>query len=811
MTAKNRSAQSRPFVESTLPVIPLRDMVLFPGTVTPLLLGRPQSLEALAQALKLPGQTAFFTLQENSREEDPLPSDLKPVGVVGRILSTNALPNGLSKILVEGQLVATAQEWIPGEGFLSARGAVQKTPAEGNEKAAAKLTALVAALEADFAEYAGQRSDTPPAMMDLLGALPGPLDKVYAAAGQLKLPVALKQSLLELDDPVAKVGRVRAFLANEIAANTTAHRLEHEVRAGIAQSQKEYFLSEHLRKIQGELGAAAPSVNPEIRTLEGELRARGLPEKALARAISELRRLDYVHTSSPEYAVIRSYVDWFLDLPWNRFTEDKLDLARVKAILDRDQFGLKDVKDRILEHVAVFKLSPTRTAPILCLVGPPGTGKTSLGRSVALALGREFVRVSLGGLRDEAEIRGHRRTYIGSMPGRIVQALKKCQTMNPVILLDEIDKMGGDFRGDPASALLEVLDPEQNKEFTDHFLETGIDLSRVFFITTANVEERIPAPLHDRMEVIRLPGYHASEKRAIARKHLLPKIREAAGLSEKQLQASDTVLEAVIRRYTREAGVRQLHRELSKLARKRARELVTGRNASLSRPLPALTPANLQAYLGMPVRQDKTLPVKREPGIVTGLAWTPAGGETLRVECTLLSGRGKLTLTGNLGDVMKESAHIALTLARQRAQRFGIDPALFQKTDIHLHVPEGAISKDGPSAGIALVLALVSAMTRRAVDPRIAFTGEVSLSGNLHAIGGLPEKALAALQSGATRLCIPKENAPDARELPKEARTGLKIHLCDHIDECLTLVFGGKLGVKTLGSRAALPRAARSR
>ncbi|MCD6023450.1 MAG: ATP-dependent proteinase [Fibrobacteria bacterium] len=794
MTAKKTPAPAEEaFTGHPLPVIPLRDMVLFPGTVSPLLLGRAQSLNALARALAHPGQTAFFTLQENARDEEPLPSDLKPVGVIGRVLSSTALPNGLSKVLVEGQAVGVVRDWKAENDFLTARGSLQPS---GSAKA---LASLVAGLESDFAEYVGQRPDAPQALADLLAALPGPLEKAYAAAGQLKLPTALRQALIENPDPAAKLRMTREFLSNEIAANSDAHRLEHEVRAGIAQSQKEYFLSEHLRKIQAELGQGAPSVHPEIRKLEAELRARGLPAKALDRALTELRRLDYVHSSSPEYSVIRGYVDWFLALPWDRATEDRLDLGQVKARLDRDHFGLKDVKDRILEHVAVFKLTRERKnagAPILCLVGPPGTGKTSLGRSVATALGREFARVSLGGLRDEAEIRGHRRTYIGSMPGRIVQALKKCRSMNPVILLDEIDKMGGDFRGDPASALLEVLDPEQNGDFTDHFLETGIDLSRVFFITTANVEERIPGPLHDRLEVIRLPGYYDSEKLEIARRHLLPRIREAAGLTEKQLEVSDAALAAVARRYTREAGVRQLHRELSKLARKRAREVASGKPAGKAKPA-ALQVADLRAYLGLPVRQEKSVPAAREPGIVTGLAWTAAGGETLRVECTLLSGRGKLTLTGNLGDVMKESAHIALTLARQRAQRYGIDPALFQKTDVHLHVPEGAIAKDGPSAGIAMVLALVSAMTRRPVDPRLAFTGEVSLAGHLHAIGGLPEKALAALQAGVTRLCIPHENAPDAGDLPKEARKGLKISLCHSIDEVLALVFGKKR--KSLG------------
>jgi ATP-dependent Lon protease len=817
MKAKTRPdpipQEDRPFTGRALPVIPLRDMVLFPGTVAPLLLGRPQSLAALASALEHPSRTAFFTLQENPQDEEPAPGDLNATGTLGRVLSSTALPNGLSKVLVEAVSVGAVREWKHSPGHLEALGVVQEAaPGESRD-----LVSLSAGLEADFTEYAAQRGDLPRSLSELLSALAGPVEKAYAVAGHLKLPTALRQALLENPEAVGKLRTVREFLRNELAASATSQRLEHEVRAGIAQAQKEFFLSEHLRKIQSELGAAAPSANPEVRKLEEALRAKGMPDAALQRALTELRRLDYVHSTSPEYAVVRGYLDWFLALPWNRFTEERLDLAKVKAALDREHFGLKDVKERILEHVAVLKLAsekkdpkrpkgakgrsnaaPARSgasAPILCLAGPPGTGKTSLGRTVAAALGREFVRVSLGGVRDEAEIRGHRRTYIGSLPGRIVQALKKCGSMNPVILLDEIDKMSNDFRGDPASALLEVLDPEQNREFTDHFLETGIDLSRVFFLTTANVEERIPSPLHDRMEVIRLPGYYASEKLEIARRHLLPRAREAAGLEEDQLSFTDAALAASVNRYTREAGVRQLQRQLARVARKRAKEIASARAGSKgARKFAAVKPEDLGKLLGLPVRAERLLPTAQAPGLVTGLAWTPVGGETLRVECSLLSGRGRLTLTGNLGDVMKESAHIALTLARQRAQRYGVDPALFHKTDVHLHVPEGAISKDGPSAGVAMVLALVSAMTRKPVDPRFAFTGEVSLSGKVHAVGGLPEKALAALEAGATRIGIPAENRPEAGELPREARKGLSIVLVDEIDGILETVFGKSAG-----------------
>jgi ATP-dependent Lon protease len=776
-----------------LPVIPLRDIILFPGTVTPILLGRPQSLAALNKALDGQTQLAFFALQKTASDDDVGPEALKTVGTVGRIASSLPLPNNLSKILVEALGTAKVADWGRGAAQLMAR-------LEAQTASAAKPEALRRRLEsirAMFQEYLQQNQDLPRGVGELIDGLPSLEDKAYGIAAHLKIPVELKQKLLEEPSLEGKLDMIEDFLKNESEAATLGRRLEHEVRAGIAQSQREYFLTEQLRKIQIELGSVSPPINHEIKQLEEAVKAKGMPEKVLARAMAELRRLDYLNPSSPEYSVVRTYVDWFLSLPWNRYTKDTLDLSAVKRRLDKDHYGLKEVKERILEHVAVFKLSKHHSTPILCLVGPPGTGKTSLGKSIAASLGREFVRISLGGVRDEAEIRGHRRTYIGSMPGRIVQALKKSQSMNPVILLDEIDKMGSDFRGDPASALLEVLDPEQNHEFIDHFMEVGVDLGQVFFVTTANVEEQIPPPLHDRLEVIRLSGYFDSEKLEIAKGYLVPKIREMTGLSQAQFSFSPDVLSTLVRRYTREAGVRQLSRQISKIARKRARQVVeagekktAGRNGRAS----AIDKDSLIDYLGVPVRQERMVPetgdpASLRPGVVTGLAWTPVGGEILRVECTLLSGKGRLHLTGNLGDVMKESAQIALTLTRERARRYGIDPDIFHKTDIHLHVPEGSIPKDGPSAGVAMTLALISAMTRQKVDPKIAFTGEVSLVGKVHGVGGLPEKTIAALQAGVTRVVLPKENRPEIRELPKEAKRGLKISEAAHIDEVLKELF----------------------
>ncbi|MDQ3001807.1 MAG: endopeptidase La [Fibrobacterota bacterium] len=795
-----------------LPVIPLRDIILFPGTVTPILLGRPQSLSAMMRALESPSQLALFALQKTASEDDVAPDTLKTIGVVGRIASSLSLPNNLSKILVESLGVAKVTKWETLPSLIRAE--LEPLVAAPLKEETARRR--IESTRVMFAEYLSQNPDLPRGVADLIDGLSSPEEKVYGMASHLKIPVELKQLLVEEPTLEAKLDMILEFLRNEVDTTMMGRRLEHEVRAGIAQSQREYFLTEQLRKIQFELGSFAPSINHEIKQLEDSVKAKGMPEKVQSRVMAELKRLEYLNPSSPEYSVVRTYVDWFLGLPWNKYNKDNLSLANVKKQLDRDHYGLKPVKERILEHVAVYKLSKHHTTPILCLVGPPGVGKTSLGKSIAAALGREFVRISLGGVRDEAEIRGHRRTYIGSMPGRIVQALKKSQSMNPVILLDEIDKMGSDFRGDPASALLEVLDPEQNKEFIDHFMEIGIDLSQVFFVTTANVEEQIPAPLHDRLEVIRISGYFDSEKLEIAKGYLVPKIKASSGLENGQMELADPVLSTLIRRYTREAGVRQLSRQIAKIARKRAREVVdiqdrkvpaakgkaaaakvakalraAGKSGAKANAggIPPISRENLIDYLGVPIRQERMVPESTSPGMVTGLAWTPVGGEILRVECILLSGKGRLHLTGHLGDVMKESAQIALTLVRERARRYGVDPEVFHKTDIHLHVPEGSIPKDGPSAGVAMTLALVSAMTRQKVNPKIAFTGEVSLVGKIHAIGGLPEKSLAALQAGVVHVMVPAENNPEVRELPPEAKKGLKITHVDHIDEVLAALF----------------------
>ncbi len=770
-------------LSQSIPVIPLRDIVLYPRTVTPVLLGRSSALNAMARAMEAPLHVAFFTLQRHPKDEEIVPENLHQIGVVGHISSSLALPNNLHKILVESLFSAKVNTWSLNGTLLHAQ--VESYPIENGDSAVSRQ--MFHTVRTQFGQYLNLNGDLPRDLVDLMDLQETLEEKVFFLCTHLRIGAHLKQLILDERRMERKLAICQELLRNEVEMNALNRRLEHEVRATIAQNQREYFLTEQIRKLQLEMGTHSSPINPELKLLEEQLRAKKMPARNEKKVLDELRRLDNLHTSSPEYAVVRNYIDWFLNIPWNKHSEESTDLEKVKQQLDQDHFGLKAVKERILEYVAVHQLSQNQRSPILCLAGPPGVGKTSLARSIANALSREFVRISLGGVRDEAEIRGHRKTYIGSMPGRLVQALKKCQSMNPVILLDEIDKLGSDFRGDPAAALLEVLDPEQNHEFIDHFMEIGIDLSKVFFVTTANLEEMIPPALQDRLEVIRISGYYPSEKLAIAKDYLIPRLRSECGLNEKVFAFDDSTLSSIVRQYTREAGVRNLERQIAKIGRKRARQVVENKVSPKK-----LDKKSLGLFLGVPIRKEDEKILAKEKfrhGTVTGLAWTSSGGEVLRIECSLLSGKGRMNLTGKLGDVMKESAQIALTLVRERARLYGIDPSIFHKTDIHIHLPEGATPKDGPSAGIGLTVALLSAMTRCPVNPRIAFTGEVSLIGKVHAIGGLPEKALAALQAGVEEIYVPQDNKADWSELPKEAKQGLKINQVAHIDTILKRLF----------------------
>jgi ATP-dependent Lon protease len=637
-----------------------------------------------------------------------------------------------------------------------------------------------------FREYALHRNIAE-GMVEALFTMDSHVNAFYGMIPFLHVSLAEKQALLEVDSIDALAERLINLMQLAQDNENVLIRVQQNVRQKMAQQQKEWFISEQIRQLQDELDADNGGASEPDQLLK-KIKAKKFSQAIEEKLEEEIGRMRMMQPTSPEYAVSRNYVDWFLALPYGVYTDTVLNMKKVKAELDSKHFGLDKVKERIMEYVAVLKLTGTeRRAPILCLVGPPGVGKTTLVESIATAMQRNFVRITLGGVRDEAEIRGHRRTYIGAMPGRFIHALRRAKCMNPVILLDEIDKMASDFRGDPASAMLEVLDPEQNHDFTDHFMEVGLDLSRVLFIATANNEGEIPEALRDRLEIVRLPGYYPHEKIQIVSNYLLPRICERTGVKLKeQVSFDDEIISFVMRGWTREAGVRELERVLENAVRHRAKDIVMGKKIK-----PEITKKQIQDYLGAPRFLDNQLPEPGRPGVVTGLAWTSVGGEILLLECMLLSGKGQLILTGKLGDVMKESAQIAVSLVRERLHRFGIDPAIVKKTDIHIHVPEGAVPKDGPSAGIALTLCLLSAFTRHPIPPDIAFTGEVSLTGSCLPIGGLNEKALAALAAGVKTLRLPEGNKKDVAELPEPAKKGLKIYTHKHIDEIVKILFAG--------------------
>ena len=764
----------------TFPLLPLRDAVIFPFTTRRILVGRDISLKALEYAEAHNGEIILVTQKDVEQEDivNPL-LDLYTVGVAAHVSNVTPFPNGCVKVVLEGEEVVDLRSVVMKDGFLQVTVSPRKVAAGSKDK-----TDCFAEVLTNFREYAAKRNIAE-GMVDAFFGMDSQLNAFYGIIPFLQISLAEKQNFLEaesLDDMGAKLLALMSITDDN---ENVLVKVQQNVRQKMAQQQKEWFISEQIRQLQDELNDGENSSSEPDQLLK-KLKAKNFSPAIMEKMEEEIARMRLMHPTTPEYAVVRNYIDWFLSMPYGVYGETVLNLKKVKAELDAKHFGLDKVKDRILEYVAVLKLTGTeRRAPILCLVGPPGVGKTTLVESIAAAMQRNFVRITLGGVRDEAEIRGHRRTYIGAMPGRFIQALRRAKCMNPVLLLDEIDKMAADFRGDPASALLEVLDPEQNHDFTDHFMEVGLDLSRVLFIATANSEAEIPDALRDRLEVVRLPGYYAHEKKQIASKFLIPKICERCGVAlGKDISIPDTIIEKVIKEWTREAGVRELERSLESVVRHRAKEIVMGKKVK-----PAMTEKQLQEYLGVPRFTENRLPAPGHAGVITGLAWTSVGGEILTLECMLLSGKGHLMLTGKLGDVMKESAQIALSLVRERLHRFGIDPAIVKKTDIHIHVPEGAVPKDGPSAGIALTLALLSAFTRTPVAPNIAFTGEVSLKGDLLPIGGLNEKALAAQEAGVKTLYLPEGNKKDVAELPAPAKKGLKIHTKKHIDEIIKELF----------------------
>jgi ATP-dependent Lon protease len=774
------SARSLPEV---LPILGLSDIVIFPGMVAPLLVETAQSTKLIDDVVggdRLLG----VVLQRNAEAENPLPHEMHEVGCAARVLKMLKFPDNTVRVLVEGLWRIRIREYTGTEPYLCAKFDLLQDVTENS----VELTAMMRNAQSQFQEII----KLSPALSEQIkiAALntedPGHFADLIAV--NLNLDLAERQKLLETSSVKERLTRLLPMLNREHEVLTLSSKIQTEVATSISKTQRDFFLREQMRAIQRELGETDPNAS-EIRTLREKIEQTPLPDEAKQVANQELERLQQMPPAAAEYGVTRHYLDWILNLPWTKETEDKIDLKAAEKILNEQHFGLTKVKDRLLEFLAVIKRRRQIKGPILCLVGPPGVGKTSLGRSVADALGRKFARIALGGMRDEAEIRGHRRTYVGALPGRIIQTLRRVESRNPVILLDELDKVGADFRGDPASALLEVLDPAQNNTFTDHYLDIPFDLSRVLFVTTANWLEPIHPALRDRLEVIELPSYTESEKLQIAKRYLVPRQLEEHGLSKVEVKIPDPTLRALIHDYTREAGVRQLEREIAALTRKATRQIVG--NGAHSLPL-IIKRQNLCDYLGAARFVAETAENIKEYGIATGLAWTPVGGEILFIEATRMPGKGNLLLTGSLGDVMKESAHTALSYLRSQSKTLGIDLTDYAKHDIHIHIPAGATPKDGPSAGVTVVVALASLLTRRRVRSDVAMTGEISLRGRVLRVGGIKEKVLAAARFGIKEVLLPEQNQSDWTEVPKEVRDKLKVRFVRHISELLPLALRSK-------------------
>ncbi|HEY0972045.1 MAG TPA: endopeptidase La [Gemmatimonadales bacterium] len=765
-----------------LPVLPLRDLVFFPHLVMPLLVGRAGSLAALEEASGDPERLILLVAQRDAEVSEPAAADLFRVGVVARVVQAGRAPNGVTKLLLEGVSRARVTRYAPAAGHL--RAMVEPQPYDVAAPMSAEEEATARRAVALFEEYAALHRRIPPELVQLVASTEAPERRAFTIAAHLDVRHQLRQELLELPTLPELFARLSALLAQEIELLRLERKIDEDVRGSLFRNQREFFLQEQLKAIHKELGQE----DDDLADLEAQVVAKGLPEVVETRAMRELRRLRRLPATSPEAGVARGFLDWVLALPWKEQSSEAPDLEHARRILDEDHYGLEEVKDRILDHIAVLGLTGRLDGPVLCLAGPPGVGKTSLGRSIARALGRRFVRMSLGGVRDEAEIRGHRRTYVGAMPGRIIQAMRRAEVVNPVILLDEVDKLGQDYRGDPAAALLEVLDPEQNRAFNDHFLEVDYDLSQVIFVTTANSLARIPEPLRDRMEVLRLSGYLDHEKLAIARQYLLPRQLGRHGLEPGAVELETGTLEAVLRGYTREAGVRELDRRIGRLARKLARRRAEAGGSGAAGAEPERVGADsLADLLGQPPYDPDSNTLDDKVGVANGLAYTSVGGEVLEIEVTALPGRGRLQLTGTLGDVMKESASAALSYVRSRVEPLGLDPEFNRTRDLHLHIPAGATPKDGPSAGIAITTAIVSALTGAAIRGDLAMTGEVTLRGRVLAIGGVREKVLAARRVGITHVVLPAANRRQLVDLPEEVRDGVTFHTVETMDEVLAL------------------------
>jgi ATP-dependent Lon protease len=764
-------------IPEVLPVLPLKNTVLFPFLLSPLLVNTARSKRLIDAVLVTPERMMAAPAVRRPVEGSPGPDDVHRVATVLRIVKMLKFPDDSYRLLVQGVARARIEDFVESEPFLRAR--VTRLDDVG-EADSVELTALQRNVAQQFSALVSES----PKLSDELAVLAGNLDDpgrlADLVASNLDLDVAQKQAVLETTDLTARLRMVLAELGRSREALNIETEIREKVQSEMGKTQRDYVLRQQLDAIRKELGET-PDEGAEVDRLRERVEAAGMSEDALKQARRELERLASTPPASAEHGVIRTYLEWMVDLPWSTTSEDRLDVGEAKRILDEDHYDLEKVKDRILEYIAVLSLKRDLKGPILCFAGPPGTGKTSLGRSIARALGREFVRISLGGVRDEAEIRGHRRTYVGALPGRIVQGLRKAKTRNPVFLLDEIDKVGQDFRGDPSSALLEVLDPEQNHTFSDHYLEVPFDLSQVLFVATANWMDPVPAALKDRMEVIELPGYIEDDKIEIAKRYLLPRQREQNGVAGIDLQVPDETLHALIGSYTREAGVRNLERELAALCRKVARRVAEdGASGTI-----VIAPADLETLLGPEKFEPELAERAGRPGVAVGLAWTPAGGDILFIESTRMPGKGGLKLTGSLGEVMRESAEAARSWLRAQAAALGIDTSMFEKSDLHLHVPAGAVPKDGPSAGVAMVTSLTSLLTGRAARPEVAMTGEITLRGKVLPVGGIKEKVLAAKRAGIHEVVLPEKNRRDVDEIPKHLLEGLAVSYVATIDEAL--------------------------
>jgi len=760
-----------------LPMLPLRGILVFPHMVIHLDVGRERSINAIDEAMAS-NREIFLVMQKEAQVDEPGLNDIYEVGTVGEIKQILELPGGTVRILVEGLYRAKIKQYVQTEPFmlveLEADNGEEETPAT-------EILAIMRNLQEKFDQYVKMNKKIAPEAMVSIGNITEPSHLADVVAAHLNLPLNQRQQILEALDVEKRLMLLLGILEKEMEILDLDRKINNRVRRQMEQSQREYYLREQMKAIQKELGDKDDRT-AEVEELQEKIEKAKLPKMVLEKVEAELDRLAKMPPMMAEAMVVRNYIDWILELPWTKQTKDRLDINMAETILDEDHYGLEKAKERILEYLAVRQLTKEIKGPILCLVGPPGVGKTSLARSIARSINRKFVRISLGGMRDEAEIRGHRRTYVGAMPGRIIQGMKTAGSKNPLFLLDEIDKLASDFRGDPASALLEVLDPEQNCNFSDHYIEIPYDLSKVMFITTANVGSSIPRPLLDRMEVITISGYTEEEKVEIAKRHLLPKQYKENGLTEENISISENALRAIIREYTREAGVRNLERSIAKICRQVARDIVSGKCKSAK-----VTAGNLEDYMGIPRYHYQQAEKEDQIGVVTGLAWTEVGGEILAVEVQALKGKGKITLTGQLGDIMKESAQAGFTYIRSIGKELNIPDDIEENTDLHIHVPEGAIPKDGPSAGVTMATALASELSRRPVRHDVAMTGEITLRGRVLPVGGIKEKILAAHRSGYSTIILPAENAKDLEDIPANVKKKLTFHLVSSAKEVLDL------------------------